>query len=68
MLRFVAIALLIMFLIGPVGETIGGAIDVGYQARESNTRLAVATAQASGGHPLRAEIVPADEYEAPREE
>ena len=63
MIRFLAIAALLMLLIGPVGNTVGGAIEVGYEVRESNVRLAVATAQATG-----AEIVPASEYEAPGEE
>ena len=63
MIRLLAILTLLVFLMGPVGDALVGAVEVGYAARESNTRLAVATAQATG-----AEIVPADEYEAPGEE
>ncbi len=63
MIRFVAIALFLAVLIGPVGDVVVGAVEVGYEARESNTRLAVATATASG-----AEIVEASEYVAAREE
>ncbi len=63
MIRFLAIAAVLVYLMGPVGNTVGGAIQVGYEARESNTRLVVATAQATG-----AEVVPASEYEAPGEE
>ncbi len=58
-LAFVVISLLLMFLIGPAGECVGGAIETGYEARNSNTRLAVATATASG-----AEVVTAAEYAA----
>lgn len=62
MRAFVAISLLLVFLIGPAGECVGGAIETGYEARESNTRLAVATARATG-----AEIVTASEYETGQE-
>lgn len=60
--RFVAIAAVLVPLMGPCGDVVVGAMETGYEARESNTRLAVATAQASG-----AEIVPAGAYEAPGE-
>ena len=63
MIRLVAISLTGTFLIVPVGDTVGGAIEVGCEARASNTRLAVSVAQASG-----AEVVPAAEYGAPGEE
>ncbi len=63
MLRFAVIATVLAFLIGPVGEMVGEAIEVGYQTRESNTRLAVSVVQ--GGN---AEIVSASEYAAQREE
>lgn len=63
MIRFVAIAIFLMLLIPRMGDTVGGAVETGYEAKQSNTRLAVATAQASG-----AEIVPASEYETPGEE
>jgi len=59
MIRFLAIALFLAVLIGPVGDVVVGAVEVGYEARESNTRLAVATG---------AEIVPASEYETLGEE
>lgn len=63
MIRFVAIALFIALLMGPCGEVVGGAIETGYEARESNTRLAVAQSSAGG-----AEIVSAAEYADSREE
>ncbi len=63
MIRFVAIALFVALLIGPVGDLVGGAIETGYEARASNQRLAVAVAQGGG-----AEIVPASEYEVNGEE
>lgn len=62
MRAIVAISLLLIFLIGPVGEVVGGAIDTGYEVKASNTRLAVATATASG-----AEVVTASEYAKARE-
>ncbi len=59
MIRFVAIAAFLVFLIGPCGDAVVGAMETGYEARESNTRLAVATG---------AEIVSASEYETLGEE
>ncbi len=49
MIRFLAVAALLVYLLGPCGDVVVDAMEVGYMARESNTRLAVATAQASGG-------------------
>ncbi len=62
MRAFVAISLLLVFLVGPVGALVGGAIETGYRARESNTRLAVSLAETGN-----AEIVTAEEF-ANREE
>ena len=63
MIRLLAIAAFLVFLIGPCGDAVVGAMETGYEARESNTRLAVATATASG-----VEIVSASEYETLGEE
>ena len=53
--RFVAIAAVLVLLMGPCGDVVVGAMETGYEARESNTRLAVATAQASGAERGRLE-------------
>lgn len=63
MRAFVAIAFLIFLFVGPAGEMVVGAIEVGYEARDSNTRLAAAVVQSG-----QAEIVSASEYAAQREE
>ncbi len=62
MLRFAVIALVLAMLLQPLGDLVVGAMELGYEAREVNTRLTVA-ASGSG-----AEIVPASEYAATREE
>ncbi len=63
MIRFLAIAALLVCLIGPIGDVVVGAVEVGYAAKDSNTRLvAVGVAQQSGGA-LR--VVPLEEYDAP---
>ncbi len=64
MIRFLAVAALLMLLMRPCGDVVVGAVEVGYQMRESNTRLAVSVAQSSAGG---AEIVPAGAYEVPGE-
>lgn len=43
-----AIAVVLALLLGPVGNVVVGYIETGYEVRQSNTHLAVATAQASG--------------------
>ncbi len=63
MRAFATIAFLVFLLIGPVGEVVVGAIEVGYEARDSNTRLAASVVQSG-----QAEIVSASEYAASREE
>ncbi len=63
MRAFVAISLLLMFLVGPVGEVIGWVIEVGCVARESNTRLAASVVMSGN-----AEVVSAEEFTAQREE
>ncbi len=63
MFRLLAIAAVLTLLAGPVGDAVVGAIETGYEARESNTRLAVAVVQGGG-----AEIVEIGAYEAPRGE
>ncbi len=63
MRAFVAISLLLVFLVGPVGDLVGGAIETGYEVRVRNTRLAVSVAVQTG-----AEVVSASEYAAAREE
>ncbi len=57
-----AVAALLVCLIGPIGDVVVGAVEVGYAAKDSNTRLAVGVAQQSGGA-LR--VVPLEEYDAP---
>ncbi len=63
MLRLLAIAAVLVYLLGPAGECVGGAIETGYKARESNTRLAVSLAETGN-----AEIVTAEEFATTREE
>ncbi len=63
MIRLLAIAAVLMFFVGPVGDVVVGAMEVGYQARESNTRLAVSVVQSAN-----AEIVSASEWQTQREE
>ncbi len=62
MLRLVVIAAVLVWLLPATGGMVGGAIETGYEVRDSNTRLAVATARATG-----AEIVTASEYADARE-
>ncbi len=62
-IRLFAIAAVLMFFVGPVGDVVVGAMEVGYQARESNTRLAVSVVQSGN-----AEIVSASEWQTQREE
>ncbi len=58
-----AVAAVLVCLIGPIGDVVVGAVEVGYAAKDSNTRLvAVGVAQQSGGA-LR--VVPLEEYDAP---
>ncbi len=63
MIRFLAIAAFLVCLMGPCGDAVVGVIGVGYEARASNARLAVAVAQGGG-----AEIVTIEEYETPGEQ
>lgn len=63
MCRFVAIATLLVLFLGPLGDVVVGAMQVGYQARESITHLAVLVAAQAG-----AKVVPAGEYEVDGEE
>ncbi len=65
MLRLLAIAALVVLLMEPCGDLVIGAIETGYQVRESNTRLAVSVAQSSAGG---VKVVPAGAYEVPGEE
>ncbi len=64
MIRLLAVAAVLVCLIGPIGDVVVGAVEVGYAAKDSNTRLlaAVGVAQQSGGA-LR--VVPLEEYDAP---
>lgn len=43
MRTFIVISVLLMFLIQPVGNAYVGILEVGYQAKESNVRLAAST-------------------------
>ncbi len=65
MIRLLAVAALLVLLAGPCGDVVVAAMEVGYAAKESNTRLAVATAQSSAGG---VEIVEAGTYEVLGEE
>ncbi len=65
MIRLLAVAALLVLLAGPCGDAVVGAMETGYAAKESNTRLAVAVAQNSAGS---VEIVPIGEYEPPIKE
>lgn len=53
MIRFAAVAAILVWLIPSAGGLVGDVIEVGYTIRDSNTRLAVSVASATG-----AEIVP----------
>ncbi len=61
MLRLLATVIFLVYLIGPVGDVVVGAMETGYAARESNARLAVGVAQNSAGS---VEVVPMEEYVA----
>lgn len=43
MRTFTLISVLLMFLIGPVGNAFIGILEVGYQVKESNIRLATSS-------------------------
>lgn len=53
MIRLLLIAAVLVWLIPPIGGMVGNTIELGYQMRESNVRLAASTG---------AEIVTAEEF------